>query len=221
MSEKKEELPPPSLGRSILNLLPLILVTLYLCTNSPNKRPDFKLKACGKNLHTIGVELEKSRLLSDDKLYPKSLEEVYGKNKPLPKCPEGGQESYLEGYQVSPDRTSYLLVCKGDHHKDAEVPPDYPRIGFSVQEASGSGHDDAKIEAAPAEPEATSSPQATPTPKVESTPEQEEAKEQGQKQKQKQKQGQDQNQEGQKQEPQAQSTPVGIATPEPDGGSEG
>ena len=123
--------------RSLLNLLPLILVTLYLCTNRPDKDPKYQLDQCGKNLHTIGVALEKDRLLSEDKLYATKLEEVYGKT-PVPECPLGGSQSYVEGYQVGSDRSSYLLVCKGDHHVPASVPPDYPRIAFSVEEAGGS-----------------------------------------------------------------------------------
>ena len=135
MSDSAKEVPAPSLGRTIFNLLPLIILTWYLCNNRPEKQPGYQFEQCGKNLHTIGVALEKDRLLSDDKLYNVSLEEAWGKATPLPACPNGGQESYIEGYQPADDRSSYLLTCSGAHHEDSSVPSGYPRIGFSVLEA--------------------------------------------------------------------------------------
>ena len=213
MSEAKEELPAPSLGRAMLNLLPLILVTWYLCNNSPSSRPSYKLETCGSNLHTMGVEIEKSRLMSEDKLYSKTLEDVYGK-KALPECPEGGSEAYVEGFKVSEDRSSYTLVCKGDHHKDAEVPSDYPRIAFSVQEAEAAGGDsgeakEVKLEVAP---EATSTPEVESTPEAESTPEESESQDKAE---------QGETEEGQvskpeAEEPEAESTPAGSPTPKSD-----
>lgn len=157
--DKQEEVP---LSRTLWNLLPLILVALYLCHYSPSKRPAFKLEQCGKHLHEIGVMIEKDRLSSDDKLYGKDLKEIFGQH-PIPACPVGGKEAYIEGYQVSPDRRSYLLVCKGDHHKDAGVPSDYPRIAFSIQEAD-------KAENKTSTPDSTATPAASASPVVTGTP---------------------------------------------------
>lgn len=118
---------------SALNFTLMIFLTWYIC--QPNRNPEVQLTACGEKLHEIGVALEKSRLMSEDGLYPLDLEEAFGKGE-LPACPAGGKESYIEGYTLDSDRTGYLLVCKGSHHSEAGVPADYPRIGFSVEEAS-------------------------------------------------------------------------------------
>lgn len=158
----KPELPPPSLWRTVLNLLPLIILTWYLCQNRPDKNPDYQLDLCGKNMHEMGVALEKDRLLSGDLLYNADFSKVFPEGK-IPACPVGGDDAYKEGYQVSADRTSYLLVCKGDHHKEAGVPSDYPRIGFSVQEASSNGSSDSKEEDK-IEPEESPTPAESPQP---------------------------------------------------------
>lgn len=139
MSDEGKELPPPSLGRALINLLPLIIVTFYICNYSPTKSPEYQLKQCGSSLHEIGVALEKDRLLSEEKLYSRDLKAVFGQ-KDLPECPVGGDESYLQGFEVAEDRESYVLTCHGSHHTEADVPSDYPRIGFSIQEAQGNGN---------------------------------------------------------------------------------
>lgn len=137
MSDKPK---PPELSQrqALLRLLPLILLTTWLCYNKPGKDPKYQMEACGAALHKIGVQLETARLSSDDKLYPKDLKEAYGQE-PIPKCPIGGVEAYEKGYTVSADGRSYVLVCKGSHHTDAGLPPDYPRIAFQSTEPSPSG----------------------------------------------------------------------------------
>jgi hypothetical protein len=169
MADKKE-LPPPSLGRTLINLLPLIILTWYLCQNKPDKDPNYQLELCGKNLHTIGVALEKDRLLSEKKVYAEDLASLFTNGKTMPECPNGGPETYTEGYQPNSDRTAYVLVCKGNHHSSAGVPSDYPRIAFSVQEASSDGNSDSKEEdkkqpqesPSPAQVEQSPSPQKSP-----------------------------------------------------------
>jgi hypothetical protein len=138
MSKEAAQAPPPTLMRTMLNLLPLIIVTLYLCQNRPDKDPKYVLDQCAQQLHKIGVSIEKDRLLSEAKLYNTGLKEIFGKH-PIPACPEGGEDSYINGYTVAGDKRSYLLVCKGDHHVSASVPSDFPRIAFSVEEAEGNG----------------------------------------------------------------------------------
>ena len=140
MSDESKQAPPPSAARAFINMLPLLILTWYLCAHGPDKNPKYRLDACGRNLHKIAVAIEKDRLTSEDKLYNPKLEAVFGKTE-IPECPDGGKESYLNGYTVSSNRTSYLLVCKGDHHTKAEVPPDFPRIAFSVEEAQGQAPD--------------------------------------------------------------------------------
>lgn len=170
MSDKKE-LPPPTLGRTLLNLLPLIILTWYLCQNRPDKDPNYQLDLCGQNLHKIGVELEKDRLLSESKIYAQDLATLFAKSA-VPECPEGGSEAYTQGYQPNPDRTAYLLVCKGSHHSAAGVPSDYPRIAFSVEEASKDRNSDSSQEdkkepqesPSPAQVEQSPSPQESPEP---------------------------------------------------------
>jgi hypothetical protein len=115
----------------------MLLALLYTC-NRRGGDPRAQLDACGKNLHTIGATLEKYRLGTDDGLYPKTLEEAF-KGKTLPVCPAGHKGTYVAGYSPSPDRRSYLLVCKGDHHKAAGVPSDYPRISFAAPEPPPDG----------------------------------------------------------------------------------
>lgn len=164
--EAAAEVKPPSTLAAILNLLPLLILTWYLCQNKPKPDPSQLLQACGKNLHKMGVEVEKYRLLSDDKLYPPELDKVF-KEGEMPACPVGGAESYTNGFTLLDGRSGYLLVCKGKHHVDASVPSDYPRIAFSVEEASQTdsatevkekeevdASQEPKIEASPVEGEA-------------------------------------------------------------------
>lgn len=151
MSDKPEP-PAPSALRSMISMLPLILLTTYLCYARPGADPAAKMKLCGESLHKIGVELEKSRYTSESGTYPKTLKEIFTKTD-MPKCPEGGEDSYIDGYSTKDDLKSYVLVCSGAHHKEAGVPSGYPRIAFGVSEPSGD------------------SPSAEPSPSVLSTPE--------------------------------------------------
>lgn len=164
--QEQEELPPPSLGRVILNLLPLIIVTWYLCQSRPDQKPGYQLEQCGKNLHTIGVAIEKDRLLSEEKVYNSDLKSIFGKTA-VPSCPVGGEESYFEGYKVAPDGKSYVLVCKGKNHTEASVPSDYPRIAFSVAEANGKAPATEEKPDEANSPESSASPAATESPAVE------------------------------------------------------
>lgn len=156
--------PAPTMGRTIWNLLPLILLSLYLCHYSPSKRPSAELHQCGKFLREIGVAIEKDRLLSEDRLYKKDLATVYGE-KPIPSCPIGGKDAYLQGYSAAEDARSYLLVCKGAHHKEAGVPSDYPRIAFAIPESPSSKEEPVQ-ESTPTPSESASPSSATPTPTV-------------------------------------------------------
>lgn len=161
MSEKAKEVPPQSPMRALINLLPLLILTWYLCQNRPEKNPEYQLDVCGRSLHQIGVALEKDRLLSEEKLYTKEFDKLFADGK-LAVCPVGGKESYIAGYQPAADHRSYLLVCKGAHHADASVPSDYPRIAFSVEEASSDGtsekQEDATEERQEQEAEVTDEP---------------------------------------------------------------
>ncbi len=152
----------------MLRLLPLILLTTWLCYNKPGKDPKYQMEACGAALHKIGVQLETVRLTSDDKLYPTNLKQAYGE-KEIPGCPLGGVEAYEKGYRLSTDQRSYLLVCSGSHHTDAGLPPDYPRIAFASTEPSPSGEKSPSQDIEPTI-EASPVPQATPT--QEATPSQ-------------------------------------------------
>ncbi len=126
--------PAPSRLRTFLHISLLVILTSMLCNTRPSKNPSFQLQQCGKNLHQIGVELESQRLSLSLETYPETLPERWGDTE-LPACPVGGQDSYRSGYQRAEDGRSYLLVCAGSNHENAEVPPDYPRIGFSSDES--------------------------------------------------------------------------------------
>ncbi len=156
---------------SIWPLVAMMMLTLWMCNRPAD--PKLNLEQCGKHLHTVGVDLEKFRLTSDDKLYPATLEEVYV-NKTIPVCPVGGKNSYKEGYKADSSRASYLLVCKGEYHKDAGVPSDFPRIAFGPAE-HGSSHTESHPASSPtpqatATPQTAASPQATASPKISVTP---------------------------------------------------
>ncbi len=151
-------------GGSPWTLLLMVLLTLYICKR-PN--PEAQVQACGKHLHQIGVALEKFRYGSDDGLYPKTLAEAF-KNGTVPHCNAGGDDSYVNGYQPSADRRSYLLVCKGEGHKDGGLPSDYPRIAFGPHETPPSGEESAVQSVASPTPAASPSPQSTPV--VKTTP---------------------------------------------------
>lgn len=172
--------PPESAGQAFARLFPLLLLTTLLCYYRPGQDPRFMAKSCGTNLHKISVKLERTRLGSEDKLYPTSLKEAYDKAE-IPECPAAGADTYSVGYTASSDRRSYLLVCKGDHHVKAEIPTDFPRVAFSVDEAKGKVAEPTPKESpVPVEtsstpgpsatPEPSGTPMATETPSVESTP---------------------------------------------------
>ena len=174
MSDKPAP-PEPSALRSMISMLPLLLLTTYLCYARPGADPGAKMKLCGESLHKIGVELEKAKYTSGDQTYPKTLKEAFGE-KDIPKCPEGGNESYIDGYSVKADQKSYILVCSGAHHKEAGVPSGYPRIAFGASERSNespSTEPTPAVSGTPAVSEATATPEvskATATPSVEATP---------------------------------------------------
>lgn len=173
--------PPESAGQAFARLFPLLLLTTLLCYYRPGQDPRFLAKNCGTNLHKISVKLERHRLGSDDKLYPTTLEEAYGKTE-LPKCPAANKDTYTVGYTASSDRRSYLLVCKGGHHEEAAIPADFPRVAYSVEEAEKMADDPAPKESPvpvststptlEATPSATASPVAkvTPSPEASATP---------------------------------------------------
>lgn len=178
MSEKAPP-PPESAGQAFLRLLPLLLLTTFLCYNRPGQNPQYLVKGCGANLHKLSVKVERNRLGSEDKLYALTLKDVYGKTE-IPECPAAGDDTYTAGYTVSEDRASYVLVCKGTHHAKAALPADYPRVKFSVEEAkkaksapSPAGSPSPVIEATPT-PSGTPSPTAegspTPSPEVSTSP---------------------------------------------------
>lgn len=162
MSDKAAAQDPPK--PSIWPLVAMMMLTLWMCNRPAD--PTTTLKQCGNNLHKIGVELEKARLLSEDGRYPSTLEAAFGKNT-VPVCPDGGKNTYTKGYQPSADGTSYLLVCKGDFHSKAGVPSDYPRIAFGTAERASQSPD---VTPPSLSPQATASPQATPSPNISVTP---------------------------------------------------
>ena len=90
------------------------------------------------------------------------------KGQQMPICPVGKKGTYVAGYQPSADRRSYLLVCKGDHHKPAGVPSDYPRIGFGPHETPVSGEksgEESAVQGSPSPvPAASPSPATSPGP---------------------------------------------------------
>lgn len=163
MSDKAAAQEPPK--PSIWPLVAMMMLTLWMCNRPAD--PSATLKQCGNHLHKIGVELEKARLLSEDGRYPSKLEAAFGKN-PIPVCPDGGKNTYAQGYQPSADGSSYLLVCKGDFHSKAGVPSDYPRIAFGPAEGVSQSPD--VTPTASSSPQATANPQATQSPKISVTP---------------------------------------------------
>lgn len=150
----------------------MILLTLWVC-----QRPDprAQMEQCGRQLHLIGVALEKFRLGSEDKLYPRSLEEAYTKGA-VPACPAAGGESYRLGYKPSSDLGSYVLTCQGDAHADAGLPPDYPRIAFGPHESRQTGEEESPSQnaspaASPSQlPAASSSPTVAPSVQTPASP---------------------------------------------------
>lgn len=172
MSDKaaagKPDAPP---GPSPWTLMLLVMLTFWMC-NRPTD-PSTGLQQCGKTLHGIGVALERFRLSSDDGLYPKDLAEAY-RGSQAPSCPIAKEATYLKGYQPGSDRRAYLLVCKGDHHQQAGVPSDYPRIAFGPHETSSPSEESQSPGSPSPTPAQSPSPQASPavlpTPVVSGSP---------------------------------------------------
>lgn len=152
MSESAKEKPAP---QSTWQMMFLLFLAFWLCNRPAD--PFDQLKTCGGHLHQVGVALEKYRLAVQEHTYPLTLEELY-KDKAIPACPSGGKNCYKEGYKPSKDRRSYTLVCKGENHLRAGVPPDYPRIAFGPHEDPAPGEEN------------SSSAQASPSPGAGATP---------------------------------------------------
>jgi len=75
-------------------------------------RAESEASTCTRTVREIGVALEQSK--SENDRYPEKLTELTPKYfKEIPTCPSSGNDTYSEGYSVTPSR--YTLVCSGKH----------------------------------------------------------------------------------------------------------
>ncbi len=86
------------------------------------------LAARGTGQYTKCRHVLKDLAVRMDAFYEKSerLPKELGELGAIPRCPAAGEDTYTAGYTILPDG-NWLIVCKGENHKWARKPADYPR----------------------------------------------------------------------------------------------
>lgn len=98
-----------------------------LVPNFIRARSQGQLTACKSNQKNISTALE---MYSTDYggRYPENTRLLVGEYlKMLPTCPSAGRDTYSETYQVNSQPDNYSFCCRGNHHRSAGIPADYPR----------------------------------------------------------------------------------------------
>lgn len=100
---------------------------------------DRQLELCRKNLEQIVLAV---KLFSKQRgRRPTSLSELTEGDSPhlksVPVCPASGSDTYSAGYRLTPEsentrETEFTLCCKGENHKAAGVPADFPKFDPKV-----------------------------------------------------------------------------------------
>jgi hypothetical protein len=110
----------------------VICVTLAVVTIKPliedkmREKVGSQLAACNIFIHTTGVALE--RYKDKNGCYPKDLSNLCPAFiKTIPTCPVASKDTYSAGYEVSGDCLYFTLYCRGNYHKNAGVPENFPR----------------------------------------------------------------------------------------------
>jgi serine/threonine protein kinase len=114
---------------------------LYEKFNEKQKIETQSVLSCTSNLFEISMALEAyARDHNGD--YPPKLENLVPKYlKSIPTCPSAGRDTYSRSYLVreaednssgkktrGKSKSSYLIYCRGDYHKEAGVDQDRPRL---------------------------------------------------------------------------------------------
>ncbi|MCD4783497.1 MAG: hypothetical protein K8T10_06665 [Candidatus Eremiobacteraeota bacterium] len=86
-----------------------------------------QLVACASNIKNIKTAVKMYK--TDNKRYPPSLRVLVGKYlRKIPTChAAGGKDTYSQSYRVYGGGKHFIIYCGGDYHKDAGLPPNYPR----------------------------------------------------------------------------------------------
>ncbi len=98
------------------------------------KEPDYMLSKCESNLKQIGTALEMCVIEREGYTYPPSLEEItpYLSPQKIPTCPAADKDTYSSSYTVNSEGNIFTVYCSGHHHKDANIPENYPQ--YNTQE---------------------------------------------------------------------------------------
>ena len=87
--------------------------------------PEICAADCYAHLKALAAAIE-SYELRHGKMAPRQLQMLVPEYLPeIPECPASQRNSYPCGYTASGSR--WTIMCSGEHHADAGVPPGYPR----------------------------------------------------------------------------------------------
>jgi hypothetical protein len=96
------------------------------------KLSEGEMTRCKSNLKNLATAVE---MWSTDNRgrYPKKVESVVPNYiKEIPRCPRVYEDTYSASYKATADPAFFEFSCKGEHHKAAGVPADYPRYNSTV-----------------------------------------------------------------------------------------
>ena len=97
----------------------------FILPGVEKSKKESNLNLCYNNVKRLSVQLDVYK--KQQGKYPQSLESlVPGYFEGLPACPEAGKDTYSEGYIVSSDGSTFTLFCRGNHHSDLGIPPNFP-----------------------------------------------------------------------------------------------
>ena len=114
-------------GFATLTVVMLLLVPI-LSPHWSRGRSSGSVSGCKVNQRLLASALDQYAKAHAGQ-YPEALAELkpdYVKR--FPECPQAGQDTYSDGYQPTPDRRHFKLVCRGEHHRDAGLATDEPSI---------------------------------------------------------------------------------------------
>ncbi len=104
------------------------VVAAILVPNFVKARSQGQLTACKSNQKNLATALE---MYSTDYsgYYPKDLKPLISGQylRQIPTCPAAQADTYSQSYEVATQPDMFSFCCKGEHHRGAGIPADYPR----------------------------------------------------------------------------------------------
>ena len=103
----------------------ILLVVSFCFINYYQRSMQERLEQCGNNLKIIGSRIEEYSRSHGAPASQKELNALL--SSPYPCCPMAPEEIWSPGYEVDRLTGRFTLFCRGNYHKGAFVPRNYPR----------------------------------------------------------------------------------------------